>query len=54
MARIVRFHQLSGPAVLRVEQVEASPPGKGEIQIDVKALGLNQAEAMFRRGQYLE
>ncbi len=30
------------------------PPGQGEIQIRVHALGLNRAEAMFRRGQYLE
>src|SRR5262249_23658670 len=29
-------------------------PGKGEVQIRVKALGLNRAESMFRRGQYLE
>jgi NADPH:quinone reductase-like Zn-dependent oxidoreductase len=54
MARIVRFHQLGGPEVLRVEEVQVPPPGKGEVQISIKALGLNRAEAMFRRGQYLE
>jgi NADPH:quinone reductase-like Zn-dependent oxidoreductase len=54
MARIVRFHQVGGPEVLRVEEVEVPPPGKGEVQIRIKALGLNRAESMFRRGQYLE
>jgi NADPH:quinone reductase-like Zn-dependent oxidoreductase len=54
MARVVRFHQVGDPEVLRVEEVEVPPPGKGEVQIRIKALGLNRAEAMFRRGQYLE
>src|SRR5262245_51051165 len=54
MARVVRFHQTGGPEVLRVEEMEVPPPGKGEVQIRIKALGLNRAESMFRRGQYLE
>jgi len=54
MARVVRFHQTGGPEVLRVEEIEVPPPGKGEVQIRIKALGLNRAESMFRRGQYLE
>src|SRR5262245_46123964 len=54
MARVVRFHQTGGPEVLRVEEIEVPPPGKGEVQISIKALGLNRAESMFRSGQYLE
>ena len=54
MARVVRFHKTGGPEVLQIENLEVPPPGKGEVQISVKALGLNRAEAMFRRGQYLE
>jgi NADPH:quinone reductase-like Zn-dependent oxidoreductase len=54
MARVVRFHEIGGPEVLRIEEVPVSPPGKGEVQIRVHALGLNRAESMFRRGQYLE
>jgi hypothetical protein len=42
------------PEVLRIEEVEVPPPGKGEVQIRIKALGLNRAESMFRQGQYLE
>src|SRR6516164_866903 len=54
MARIVRFHKTGGPEVLQIENVEVPPPGKGEVQITIKALGLNRAESMFRSGQYLE
>src|SRR5262245_16999954 len=54
MARVVRFHETGGPEVLKIEQLDVPPPGKGEVQIRVKALGLNRAESMFRRGEYLE
>jgi NADPH:quinone reductase-like Zn-dependent oxidoreductase len=54
MARVVRFHKTGGPEVLRIEDLEVPPPGQGEVQIRIKALGLNRAESMFRRGQYLE
>ena len=42
------------PEVLRIDDVEAPPPGPDEVQIDVRAIGLNRAEAMWRMGQYLE
>ena len=54
MARVVRFHQTGGPEVLQIEDVAVPPPAEGEVQISIKALGLNRAESMFRRGQYLE
>lgn len=54
MARIVRFHQHGGPEVLHVETVDVAPPARGEVQIRVKALGLNRAEALLRRGTYIE
>jgi NADPH:quinone reductase-like Zn-dependent oxidoreductase len=47
MARVVRFHEIGGPEVLRIENVEIPPPGKGEVQIRIHALGLNRAEVMF-------
>src|SRR5262249_51059295 len=53
MARVVRFHQVGGPEVLRPEEVEIPPPGSGEVQIRIRALGLNRAEVMFRTGQYI-
>lgn len=54
MARVVRFHQLGGPEVLRIEEIDVPAPGPGEVQIRVKALGLNRAEAMLRTGNYIE
>jgi NADPH:quinone reductase-like Zn-dependent oxidoreductase len=54
MTRVVRFHELGGPEVLRIENVNLPGPGRGEIQIRVKALGINRAEAMLRRGTYIE
>lgn len=54
MARVVRFHEFGGPEVLRIENVEIPQPGPGEVQIRVKALGLNRAEALLRTGSYIE
>lgn len=54
MPRIVRFHKTGGPEVLQIDNIEVPPPGPGEVRIQVKALGLNRAEAMFRQGKYLE
>lgn len=54
MAKVVRFHETGGPEVLKVETLDVPAPGQGEVQIAVKAIGLNRAESMFRRGQYLE
>ncbi|MGF6310095.1 NADPH:quinone reductase-like Zn-dependent oxidoreductase [Bradyrhizobium sp. i1.8.4] len=54
MARVVRFHRHGGPEVLRIEEMAIAPPARGEVQIRVKALGLNRAEASLRRGIYIE
>jgi NADPH:quinone reductase-like Zn-dependent oxidoreductase len=54
MPRVVRFHSHGGPEVLRIETIEVSPPARGEIQIRVRALGLNRAEASLRSGTYIE
>lgn len=51
--RIVRFHQTGGPEVLRIEDLPIPEPGKGEVRLRVKAIGLNRAEVMFRSGMYL-
>lgn len=37
MAKVVRFHEIGGPEVLKIEDVEVPPPGKGEVQIRVHA-----------------
>jgi NADPH:quinone reductase-like Zn-dependent oxidoreductase len=53
-ARVVRFHKLGGPEVLQIDELPLPEPDKGEIRLQVQAIGLNRAEVMFRMGQYLE
>jgi NADPH:quinone reductase-like Zn-dependent oxidoreductase len=53
-AKIVRFHRVGGPEVLKIEEEPIPEPGQGEVRLDVKAIGLNRAEVMFREGRYLE
>jgi len=54
MPKIVRLHAVGGPEVLRIEEEAPKQPGKGEVRLKVRAVGLNRAESMFIRGQYLE
>lgn len=54
MPKIIRFHQLGGPENLKFDEVAQQQPGKGEVRLQVTAAGLNRAESMFYRGQYLE
>lgn len=54
MEKIVRFHELGGPEVLRIDDVPAATPNTGEVKLRVEAIGLNRAEIMFRLGRYLE
>ncbi|MDX3100567.1 zinc-dependent alcohol dehydrogenase family protein [Nonomuraea angiospora] len=54
MTRIVRFHEVGGPEVMRLEDVEPGEPGPGEVRIRVDAIGVNRAEALFRSGRYIE
>jgi len=54
MPKIVRFYDLGGPDALRIEEEPLQEPAKGEVRLKVQALGLNRAELMFMRGQYVE
>jgi NADPH:quinone reductase-like Zn-dependent oxidoreductase len=54
MARIVRFHQYGDPSVLKIEDLDVPPPAADEVQIEVKSIGLNRAEVMFRTHAYLQ
>ena len=54
MATVVRFHEVGGPEVLRLEDVLVPDPGPDELKIKVEAIGLNRAELAFRSGRYLE
>jgi NADPH:quinone reductase-like Zn-dependent oxidoreductase len=54
MPRVVRFHQLGGPEVLRIEEEPQQQPGKGEARLRVLAAGLNRAESVYYHGRYFE
>jgi NADPH:quinone reductase-like Zn-dependent oxidoreductase len=54
MSKIVRFHKLGGPEVLKIEDVPSREPARGEVSLSVQAIGLNRAESMFMHGHYLE
>jgi NADPH:quinone reductase len=54
MPKIVRFHETGTAEVLKLEDLPLTEPGEGEVRLKVEAIGLNRAEVMFRRGQYLE
>jgi len=54
MPTIVRIHGIGGPENLHFDELPTQEPGKGEVRLRVKALGLNRAESMFYHGMYLE
>ena len=54
MARIVRFHEYGDASVLKIENLDVPPPAADEVQIEVKSIGLNRAEVMFRTHAYLQ
>ncbi|MEJ8278860.1 zinc-dependent alcohol dehydrogenase family protein [Pseudonocardia spirodelae] len=54
MNRVVRFTELGGPEVLTVVEEPVPVPGPGQAVVAVEAIGLNRAESMFRRGDYIE
>ena len=54
MSHIVRIHEYGDASVLRIEDVAVPSPAADEVQIAVKAIGVNRAEVMFRNHAYLQ
>ena len=46
MPKAVRFYELGGPEVLKIEDVTLPAPEKDEAVLKVAAVGLNRAESM--------
>lgn len=53
MPKIVRIYETGGPEVLRLDELPLDEPGEGDIRLKVEAIGLNNAEMLFRRGHYV-
>ncbi len=51
MTRSVRIHEFGGPDVLRIEDVAIGEPGKGEVRLRIRAIGLNPTEITLRAGR---
>ena len=45
---------MATPAILKIDDIEVPEPATGEVQIGVKAFGINRAEVMFRSHAYLQ
>ena len=50
--RAIRIHQTGGPEVMRLEEVELPPPGKGEVRLRQHAIGVNYMDVYQRTGFY--
>src|ERR1700722_19077141 len=54
MSRTIKFAKAGGPEVLEFVEVEAPAPGPHEVRINVKAIGINRADSMWRNDKYVE
>ena len=52
--RAIRIHQPGGPEVMRLEEVELPPPGKGEVRLRQRAIGVNYMDVYQRTGFYAQ
>lgn len=51
-AKGVRFHEVGGPEVLKVERVEIPAPAPHEVRLHVKAIGINRMDTIIRMGHF--
>ncbi len=52
--KAIQVSEFGEPGVLEYVEVERPSPGEGEVLVEVKAAGVNYADTMRRRNQYLE
>ena len=51
-AHAIRIHTHGGPDVLKWEEINVPPPGKGEVRLRATAVGLNYIDTYHRNGMY--
>lgn len=54
MMKAIVVEEFGGPEVLKLAEVERPSPGEGEVLIRVEASGINYADTMRRRNEYLK
>src|SRR5262252_7757086 len=52
MPRAIRIHDVGGPEVMRLEDIEVAPPAEGEVQVQHTAIGVNFIDVYDRTGLY--
>ena len=52
MTQAVRIEKTGAPDVMKLVDVTLPPPGKGEVQVEQHAIGLNYIDVYFRSGLY--
>jgi len=52
MPRAIRIHDVGGPEVMRLEDVDIEPPSTGEVQVLHTAIGVNFIDVYDRSGLY--
>ena len=54
MSRTIKFAKAGGPEVLEFIETEVPAPGPHDVRIEVKAIGINRADSMWRNDKYVE
>ena len=52
MTRAIRFHEIGGPEVLKLETVEVGAPGPGQVRVRHTYVAVNFIDIYFRTGRY--
>lgn len=52
MSKAIRFHDIGGPEVLRLEEVEVGTPGPGQVRVRHTGIAVNFIDIYFRTGRY--
>ena len=52
MAKAIRFYEIGGPEVLKLETVEVGEPGPGQARVRHSYVAVNFIDIYFRTGQY--
>jgi NADPH2:quinone reductase len=52
MARAIRIHEIGGPEVLKLENVEVGDPGPGQARVRHSYVAVNFIDIYFRTGRY--
>jgi NADPH2:quinone reductase len=52
MTKAIQIHAHGGPEVLKLVDLKLPRPGKGEVQVAIKAIGMNFIDIYQRSGLY--